>query len=274
MHRGIVLFMPLAIIASTGFLSTQENITHGAITGTVAYPQHVTLPLDALISIRLEEVSQADAQATVLNESIVSAAEHEVPIPFTLSYDPAVINPSHTYQVRATIIANGTLLFTSKVHRVLTHGAPTSVVIPLQQVGGAPASVPSAANPVSPLMTTPAASSVMILQQTRWKLVQLGGQPFIASKGGTEPWIVPHKDNKFSGSTGCNEISGTYTLEQNALQFKLTGTTAVVCTPEVTKQERAFALALLAARSYRIQGDTLQLLLGNEVLGAFRAQKK
>jgi len=268
MHRGIVLFLLLAIIAFTGSsLLGQVDTAQGAIAGTVAYPQHVSLPLDAVVAVRLEDVSLADAHGRLLSESIVSAAGHEVPIPFTLSYDPKAINASHTYQVRATITANGKLLFASTAHRVLTYGAPASVAITLQQVGGVAESGPSAA--------TPAALSLVPLQEIRWKPIHLGGKPFVASRGTTEPWIVLHKkQNKYTGWTGCGDLFGTYTLTQNALQFSRPEGNGVVCTPEITKQELALAVALRATRGYRITGDTLELLLGDEVVGTFQAQKK
>ena len=282
MHRRIVLFLPLAMIAFTGSLLGQANTSQGAIVGTVAYPQHATLPLDAVVAVRLEDMSLTDAQARLVSESVVSAAGHEEPFPFTLSYDPAAINPSHTYQVLATVTANGTLLFTSKARRVLTRGAPASVAILLQQIVVAAEplpsttthTVPSAALPAPP-RATPAPLSVIPLQETRWKPIHLGGEPLVASPGTSAPWIVLHKEqNKYTGWTGCGDMFGTYTLTQNALQFSRPEANGVVCTPEMTRQELAFAVALRATRGYRITGDTLELLLGDEVVGVFRALKK
>ncbi len=269
MSRGTVLLFILAIMAFTGPLSGQANATQGVITGTVTYRQRVSLPLDAAIAVRLLDASLPEANAKVLSESIISAAGHEVPIPFELTYDPAEINPSHTYQVRATITANGTLLFTSTtVYRVLTHGAPSRVAIMLQEAGAAAAASPH-------LGTVVAARPAITLQETTWKLITLGGQPILAEAGETEPQIVLHKNqNTLSGSGGCKEILGTYILAQNALQFTLTDTLVMACPPEVTRQEQLFFKTMKATREYRIVGDTLELLLGNEVLATLRAEKK
>jgi putative lipoprotein len=258
MSRGIVLLFLFAIVDSAGVLSGQVNTTKGVITGTVAYRQRVALSLDAVIAVRLEDVSLRDSPAKVLSETIISAAGHQAPVPFELSYDTAEITPSHTYQVRATITANGTLLFTSSTaYRVLTHGAPSSVAIVLQEPGA------------------PAGPVVIPLQETTWKLIRLGRNPVLESAGGSEVQIVLHKkENKLSGSAGCKDIVGTYSLAQSALKFTLAETIAITCAPEVMQQQSAFLDAIEATRRYRILGDTLELLLGNEVLARFQAQKK
>ncbi len=270
MSRAKMLGFTLAIIACTGFLSGQEITTQGMITGTVACKQRVVLPLDAAIAVRLEDVTIQDAPATVLSESILSAAGYEAPVPFELSYDPAAINPTHTYQVHATITANGTLLFTSSTaYRVLTHGAPSRVAIMLHEVGAAAAALPH-------LGTAGATPSVITLQDTIWKLTRLGGQPVPDNAGRNEAWIVLHKEqNKLSGSFGCRHMLGTYTLGQGTLEFTLSGTVPLLCSPDVMRQEQVFFNAMKATRGYRIVGgDTLELLLGNEVLATFKAKKK
>jgi len=258
MSRGDVLLLILAITAFRGLLSGQSNTTQGVITGTVTCRQGVVLPLDAAIAVRLVDASILDGRAQVLSESILSAAAQKAPVPFKLSYDPAEIDPSHTYEVRATITANGTILFTSSMaYRVLTHGAPSKVAIMLQEAAAASAV---------------AGPSVVPLEKTNWKLVQLGGQPVL---GGTEAYIVLHKEqNSVSGSGGCKDIIGTYIVTQSALEFTLAETLALACPPEVIRQEQVFFKAMKATRAHRILGDTLELLLGNEVLATLRAQKK
>jgi len=50
----------------------------------------------------LADVSLADAQATVIAEETIQSAG-QVPVPFTLQLDPAIIDPCHRYAVRAQI---------------------------------------------------------------------------------------------------------------------------------------------------------------------------
>lgn len=270
MSRGNRLRFTLVIVACTGFLSGQEITTRGVITGTVACRQRVVLPLDSAIAVRLEDVSLQHTPVKVLSESIFSAVGNGEPAPFELSYDRAEISPTHTYQVRASITSNGTLLFTSPTaYRVLTHGAPSRVAIVLQEVGAAAAALPH-------LDVAGSGASAVPLQDTDWKLTRLGGQPVVENAGGTEAWFVLHKEqNKLSGSFGCRNMLGTYALTPSQLEFTLSGTVPLLCPPDVMRQEQAFYNAMKATKRYRIVGgNTLELLLGNEVLATFQAKKK
>src|SRR6516165_2681567 len=94
--------MSLGAIAVTLFAASawaQENSTQGTVTGTVAYRERMALPPDAAIDVRLEDVSLQDAPPRLVGESIFAAAGQQVPIAFQLSYNPADINPAHTYQL-------------------------------------------------------------------------------------------------------------------------------------------------------------------------------
>ncbi len=260
MSRGMACLCILGVVALTGILSAQANTDQRAVTGTVAYKSPADLPLDAAIAIRLQDVSLQDARAKVLSEIVISAAGSSMPVRFELPYDTASINPSHNYQVQATLTANGVLLLASTAaYRVLTHGAPSRVAITLQEAGTG-AGTEQAGIP---------------LEGTSWKLVALSGKPVLVNGSGAEPKIVLHKgQNSITGSTGCKEVMGTYTVAQRALKFTLIDTTAMVCAPEVIQQEKTLINAMKATRAYRIVGNRLELLLGDEVLAAFQAQKK
>ncbi len=96
------------------------------LSGTVAYRERIALPINALVTVRLQDVSLADAPAVVLAEQRIPTQGKSVPIPYTLEYDPVRIEERHSYAVRAEIRdAQGALLWTTDtVHPVLTRGAP------------------------------------------------------------------------------------------------------------------------------------------------------
>ena len=112
------------------------------VTGSVTYRPRIALPPDAVVRVRLEDVSLADAPATVLAEQTIRTQGRQVPIAFTLDYDPARIEPRHRYAVRAEIRdGSGHLLWVSDtVHPVLTQGAPSEDVeiqmVQVNQPGG------------------------------------------------------------------------------------------------------------------------------------------
>jgi uncharacterized lipoprotein YbaY len=98
-----------------------------AVTGTVTYRTRDALPPDALVRVQLLDVSLADAPAKMMTEQAFPTRGKQVPLPFSLVYDPGDIDPRHAYNVRATIHGpDGGLLFTSQqAYPVITRNAPT-----------------------------------------------------------------------------------------------------------------------------------------------------
>lgn len=101
----------------------------GKVTGTVTKLDRMALPPGAVITIRLQDVSRADAPAIVLDEQVITTAGEQMPIPFALSYDPAAIDERFTYQVHVRVELGGQLMYITKTsHNVITRGAPTEGV--------------------------------------------------------------------------------------------------------------------------------------------------
>ena len=108
------------------------------LSGTVTYRERMALPVNALITVRLQDISRQDVPALLLAETSLSAQGKSVPIAWTLEYDPDQVQERLTYAVRAEIRdAAGRLLWTTDtVHPVLTRGAPSDGVdILLRRVG-------------------------------------------------------------------------------------------------------------------------------------------
>lgn len=57
------------------------------ITGSVAYRQRIALPPDAVLTIRVQDTSRADAKARTLAEQTIELAGQQVPINFQLTVD-------------------------------------------------------------------------------------------------------------------------------------------------------------------------------------------
>jgi len=106
------------------------------LNGTVTYRQRIALPPNAVVEVSLQDVSKADAPAAVLDSVKIPAAGRQVPIPFTLHYDPAQIDERYTYTVSARITVDGALMWISTTQNpVLTRGAPTdNVEIIVEQI--------------------------------------------------------------------------------------------------------------------------------------------
>jgi putative lipoprotein len=105
------------------------------VSGTVAYRDRMAMPANALLTVRLQDVSLADVPAAVIAEQKIEFAGKQVPLPFELHYDRAKIDRSHTYSVSARITVDGQLKFlNTSAHRVITRGNPAQVNVMLQRV--------------------------------------------------------------------------------------------------------------------------------------------
>jgi putative lipoprotein len=94
-----------------------------------------------VVVIHLQDVYLQDAPSPFLAEFKTTVGQRHVPIPFTLKFDPAKIDPNHPYQVEASILVHDHLRFTNDTaYPVLTKGSPTSVdiiLVPVQAPAGA-----------------------------------------------------------------------------------------------------------------------------------------
>jgi putative lipoprotein len=109
----------------------------GTVTGTVSYLQRMALPTNAVIQVQLLDVSLADAAAKAVAEESINLGQRQVPVPFSLNFDPAKIDAKHRYSLSAKITVDGKLWFISdRSYPVLTSGNPTHVDLILKQASG------------------------------------------------------------------------------------------------------------------------------------------
>jgi putative lipoprotein len=100
------------------------------VTGTVTYRERIALPPTAVVTVRLADVSLADAPSVLVAEQVIRTEGQQVPFEFALHYDASRILPSHTYAVQVRIEDGGKLLFISDtMNPVITRSAPTRVDI-------------------------------------------------------------------------------------------------------------------------------------------------
>jgi putative lipoprotein len=135
------LLMGLVLSGCASSPSLRENADEsaanysGIVTGSASYRERIALLPGAIARVTLEDVGLADAPGKVIAQQTIRL-ERQVPIPFTLSYDPALIDPVHRYAIRVTIEnAAGRLLWTTTEHYgVITQGNPGNVDVILHQV--------------------------------------------------------------------------------------------------------------------------------------------
>jgi uncharacterized lipoprotein YbaY/heat shock protein HslJ/uncharacterized lipoprotein NlpE involved in copper resistance len=159
------LFMfPVPVQAQTSPSSKAET-SFVIVSGSAAYKQRIALPPDAVLSVRVEDVSRADAHAKVLAETSEVFGNRQVPIRFLLKVPSSAIDERFTYSVRASIKSGNDLLFTTtRSYPVLTRGAANQVDLMLDAappVG--PTSASTVAKPVLAPVPVPTPKRELVL---------------------------------------------------------------------------------------------------------------
>lgn len=115
--------------------AVQEPRPTASISGTVTYRLRIALTPEAEVQIELRDVSRQDVEAPLIAKRVIEKPG-QVPIAFSLEYDPSLVVPGHTYAVSARISDRGQLQFVTDTRvPVLGIGPPAPVeivVVPLQ----------------------------------------------------------------------------------------------------------------------------------------------
>jgi putative lipoprotein len=228
-------FTLLEILALVGLPAAPRSQAEGVVRGTVAYRERIALPQDAVVEVKLLDVSRQDVAAAVLSETRIATGGKQVPIPFELPYDPAKIDERATYAVRATIEAGGTMMFTTdRAYSVITRGNPAE------------------AN----LMLVSARASEGGLWGTTWKLEDLGGGEVLP---GVEATLEFVEEGRVAGKGSCNRFTGLVTIEGGSISFGNLAATAMACPEPIGKQEASYFQALRNAERFTLEGRTLSI---------------
>lgn len=87
------------------------------LSGTALYRERIALPADAHLTVRISDVSLMDVAAPVITETVIATEGRQVPLAFSLDYDPAHIDPRGRYAVSARITDGaGRLIWITDTH--------------------------------------------------------------------------------------------------------------------------------------------------------------
>lgn len=127
------LFKTMSIIVLSVFVlmncttAPKEDVPAKVI-GTITYMQRIVLPPEAVVRIRLEDISKQDIIAERIGAQIIENPG-QVPIPFEIEYDPAIIDPRHFYAIQARITVDDELWFiNTSMYYVITQDNPSTNV--------------------------------------------------------------------------------------------------------------------------------------------------
>ncbi len=232
----------LALMGSAALgiaFSTAAQAEPLVVEGRVVYRERMLLPNDSVLTVRLDDVSLADAPSVVIAATSVPATTS--PTSFALHLDDAVFMPGHRYAVRAEIRHGGQLIFVTDTHHAYEPGTSGPVEIMVVRASRADA----------------AAGSI----EGNWLAEDILGGGVIDRLQTT---LTVAADGAVSGSGGCNRFRGTATIDGEAVRFSQMAGTLMACTEAAMNQESRFHEALEATRSFRVDVEQRKLFLIDE----------
>lgn len=161
MSRTVAAVLAVLLVAIAVPVAAQDTSSEhvARVVGSVSYRERIALTPEAIVEVFLDDVSRADAPATTLASTRIERPG-QVPVRFELTYDPLRIDPTHRYAIRARIIEDGQLSFTTAHSEpVITQEHGNAVALMLRRVPRmAPASAPAVTSRTAPAAVSPASA--------------------------------------------------------------------------------------------------------------------
>ena len=98
------------------------------------------------------------------------------------------------------------------------------------------------------------------LRDTDWRVAAIDGVPLQVEARRQLPTLTLDDGGIYSGSTGCNRVSGSYTLDAKGLRFAAGAVTRMACPPPADEIEHRFLDALTGVTEAHLAATTLELL--------------
>ncbi len=223
------------------------------VTGEVFYRERIAMPQGAVLTVRVEDVSRADAPAVTIGEEVINDPGN-VPVKFSVQYDGSKVEPQNTYAIRARIEVDGQLMWTNTTHiPVITNGAPTqNVQVLVQRVGATQGGVGEPLPVAGPLTD--------LLWQWQGSTYKDGTSaiPTDASKYS----VTFGTDGRVTVQADCNSGGGPYQVNGSSMSIGPLISTLALC-PEGSLSSE-FLRDLEAAATYTADGGTLTIQLKDD----------
>jgi len=108
------------------------------------------------------------------------------------------------------------------------------------------------------------------LEGTEWRLVALPGAPD-PPPGAHATLVLEREGGLLHGSTGCGGFDGSWEIAGTRLTLGLGAVGGRRCGPVLARLETDYLEALRRSGSFRLRGDTLELLGAEGVVARFGA---
>jgi putative lipoprotein len=100
-----------------------------------------------------------------------------------------------------------------------------------------------------------------------WKLTSYGTtETQSPALPDVEAGLTFSEDGAVTGTSGCNEFGGAYSVDGNEIAFKEIVSTLILCDTPIMEQEEAMSQMLSDSTAYSIEGDTLSIVKNGMML--------
>jgi len=123
-------------------------------------------------------------------------------------------------------------------------------------------------NPYAPSSSNASSAAAVgtPVEGTTWMIVDIKGTAVTADDTTRAPSLLLQKDgNRMSGSSGCNRMTGIYTLSGDQLKFGAIAGTRMMCNSGMEEEGQLLA-TLSGVTRYHIAGNTLHLYAGDALV--------
>jgi heat shock protein HslJ len=121
------------------------------------------------------------------------------------------------------------------------------------------------------------AADVQALAGSDWNVTMYnnGREAVVGVIEGTELTVLFGDNGELSGSAGCNQFVGGYTVDGNTIEIGQLGSTMRFCAePEgIMEQEQAFLAALQSAATFRIEADQLEMRTAGDAIAVMATRR-
>ena len=231
------------------------------LVGEANYRERKLLPPAAELHLTLEDVSKMDVPSSIIATSI-QPLTGTPPYEFNLGYFEADIDSRMQYSLRATIMLDGKLLFTSTEQLNPFREPEKDIVIVLSMASAAKEKQQTVvSHDADTGLAVVSVNPLAELSNTYWKLVGLNEiDVAMAEEQKKEAFLQLREDNNsVKGFGGCNAFSGSYTVNGNDLNFGPLAATRAACLAGMDT-ESDFMQVLDGTAYFSIHEETLTLL--------------
>jgi heat shock protein HslJ len=110
------------------------------------------------------------------------------------------------------------------------------------------------------------------IEGRRWFIITLNEAEIGLPEGAERPYLELNNE-QLNGFGGCNNLMGSYTLEEDRIHFTEVGSTKKYC-PELQAIELSVLEMLGEVNNYGTEGDTLRLLQGTREVALLRTAEE